>query len=87
MANKLPFDPSLFTDPNAGRRHVDDMLAFDPFLCATPVAVEVTQPQLDPHYDDKMGMAWHVEELYGREVASRYLLEQGLQAYPEADGK
>ena len=87
MAGELPFDPLQFADPNAGREKLDDMLAFDPFFGAAPATPDTEQHQLDPDYDDKMGMAWQVEELFGREVADRYLIEQGLQALPESDGK
>ena len=87
MAGELPFDPLQFADPNAGRRKFDDMLAFDPFLGAAPATPETDERQLDPDYDDKMGMAWQVEELFGREVANRYLFEHGLRALPDSDGK
>jgi hypothetical protein len=87
MTGELPFDPLTFSDPNAGRQKIDDMLAFDPFLGSAPITPNAEQRQLDPDYDDKMGMAWQIEELFGREVANRYLLEQGLQALPESDGK
>lgn len=86
MAGELPFDPLQFSDPNAGRQKIDDMLAFDPFLGAAP-ATSQTEHQLDPDYDDKMGVAWQIEESSGREAANRYLIEQGLKALPESDGK
>lgn len=43
--------------------------------------------KLDPGYDDKIGVAWKIEEAEGRDAANSFLLRQGLRAFSEADGK
>jgi len=83
MSESLPFDPTDFRDPNEGRMHIDAALSFDPFYGSASVAND--NSLMNPkEYDRIVGLAWMAERVYGREAASRFLLENGIKPFPEA---
>lgn len=46
-----------------------------------------SRPQQIQGYDDIMGTAWQIDGIQGRKAANSFLLENGLRAIQEDDGK
>ncbi len=43
--------------------------------------------ELNPNFDEIMGKAWQIEYIQGRKAANSFLLDNGLRAIQEDDGK